>query len=118
MKKTTGLADNSIKKVKAFIYLGSEINSLQEKINKLNDKEKQKLLANSDIKGLLKNIEEDNSITSDLKRDIIESINTKLIDESLKELNKSDSALIDINFQELASKLTLASTAMEKIFSN
>lgn len=118
MKKTTGLTDNTIKKVKAFIYLGSEINSLKEKINKLNDKEKQKLLANSDIKGLLKNIEEDNSITSDLKRDIIESINTKLIDESLKELNKSDSAVIDINFQELASKLTLASTAMEKIFSN
>jgi len=118
MKKTTGLADNSIKKVKAFIYLGSEINSLKEKINKLNDKEKQKLLANSDIKGLLKNIEEDNSITSDLKRDIIESINTKLIDESLKELNKSDSALIDIKFQALISNLTVDGTAMEKIFSN
>ncbi len=118
MKKTTGLEDISIKKVKAFIFLGSEINSLKEKINKLNDKEKQKLLANSDIKGLLKNIEEDNSITSDLKRDIIESINTKLIDQSLKELNKSNSAMIDINFQELASKLTLTTTTMEKIFSN
>jgi hypothetical protein len=58
MKKTTGLADPSIKKVKAFIYLGSVINEIEEQVEKLNDEEKQKLLQSGDLKALLKNIDE------------------------------------------------------------